>query len=85
MSASMPSSDMPLPKTGVATPVSSASTSGVIQRSALDDQTTTADMIDQGNAAEGTVDINEIVFEVQRQFRRELAIEGERRGATSWF
>ncbi len=30
------------------------------------------------------VNVSEIVEEVQRQFMRQLAIEGERRGATSW-
>ncbi len=86
--SSRPSSNMPLPKTAVvspsppiATPASSASASGVIQRQPDDDQTA-SDMSDMGQEP---VDINEIVAEVQRQFKRELAIEGERRGATSWY
>jgi hypothetical protein len=40
---------------------------------------------EETNAPAETVDIDEIVAEVQRQFMRELAIEGERRGITSWY
>jgi len=85
-------SALPLPKTAVVTPSraqpapslpasapGSFSSSGVIQRKA-DDEAPEAT-----NAPAEAVDIDEIVAEVQRQFMRELAIEGERRGVTSWY
>ena len=83
---------MPLPKAAptpspapTAVPASSpASANGVIQR-APDDEAVAASEANSSDAGQAAVDINEIVAEVQRQFRRELAIEGERRGATSWY
>jgi hypothetical protein len=85
------SAALPLPKTAVVAPSRPAPAlpttassgvsggSGVIQRQA-DDEAPEAT-----NALAETVDIDEIVAEVQRQFMRELAIEGERRGVTSWY
>ena len=56
--------------------------SNVIQR---DSNKTASDgeepAVDTGNTA---VNIDEIVAEVHRQFKRELAIEGERRGVLPW-
>jgi hypothetical protein len=82
---------LPLPKTAVVAPSRPAPAlpttassgvsggSGVIQRSPTDEAP------EATNAPAETVDIDEIVAEVQRQFMRELAIEGERRGVTSWY
>jgi hypothetical protein len=84
---------LPLPKTAVVAPsqpapslpslptttAGNAAGSGVIQRSETDEAPEAI------NAPAEAVDIDEIVAEVQRQFMRELAIEGERRGVTSWY
>ena len=82
---------LPLPKTAVVTPspssqpashtpvASDSSSSGVIQRQENDE------VPEATNAPTEAVDIDTIVSEVQRQFMRELAIESERRGVTSWY
>jgi hypothetical protein len=61
-------------------PTKPASASNVIQRA--------PDLCDSGgdagDSAPAAVDVDEIVEEVQRQFMRQLAIEGERRGAMPW-
>jgi hypothetical protein len=62
-----------------AAPTVSSAGSGVIQRQAADEASEATD------APAETVDIDEIVAEVQRQFMREMAIEGERRGVSSWY
>ena len=74
---------LPSPGQAVTSTSSPAAASGVIQRSPDNEAITTGEA--SSDSEPSPVDINEIVAEVQRQFRRELAIEGERRGATSWY
>lgn len=61
-------------------PTPAVPASNVIQREA--DPAATND--DTADSPPATVDVDEIVEEVQRQFMRQLAIESERRGVTSW-
>ncbi|VAW40755.1 hypothetical protein MNBD_CHLOROFLEXI01-377 [hydrothermal vent metagenome] len=83
----MPLPAQPAPRTAVTPTVASRPTMGaasnVIQRQV--DETAnggeTAPSTRSGRAVSPEVNINEIVEEVQRQFMRQLAIEGERRGA----
>ena len=57
--------------------------SNVIQRNT--DKSAADDVSESATETGGTaVDIDEIVAEVHRQFKRELAIEGERRGVLPW-
>ncbi len=84
----------PMPATPSASPASTSSfsapsarpsvgvSSNVIQRDAdITEGEAQEPATDMGNTA---VDIDEIVAEVHRQFKRELAIEGERRGVVPW-
>lgn len=86
------STDLSLPKTAVTPPASATtstipgpgSTSGIIQRAPADESSTVTGGSTAEESTQSSFDISEIVAEVHRQFKRELAIEGERRGVSPW-